>query len=173
MYKLITSARKTDGLSVGFDHDRGRRQRQLTNNKNIKGKYRVTIMLKVIFGFAEHHEKGTYGLGYKLTLTRNSDNAVLNKANPTNNAKVKINSIDWYVTPSLSQEKLLVNQIVNKKPAAFRYVERSVFMKEVNTQNIWTFELRTQEGINVPIWIIVGFQQSGRQHDQNLSNDTF
>ena len=46
-------------------------------------------------------------------------------------------------------------------------------MKEVNTQNFWTFELGTQEGVNVPIWIIVGFQQGDRQHDQNLNNDTF
>ena len=26
-------------------------------------------------------------------------------------------------------------------------------MKEVSTQNFWTFELGTQEGVNVPIWI--------------------
>ena len=36
-----------------------------------------------------------------------------------------------------------------------------------------TFELGTQEGINVPIWVIIGFQQNDRQHDQNLNNDTF
>ena len=46
-------------------------------------------------------------------------------------------------------------------------------MKEVNIQNLWSFEIGNQEGINVPIWIIVGFQQSDRQHDQNLTNDTF
>ena len=46
-------------------------------------------------------------------------------------------------------------------------------MKEVNTQIFWTFELGTQEGINIPIWIFVGFQQNDRQHDQNLNNDTF
>ena len=80
-----------------------------------------------IFDFAEPQENGTYGLDYKLTLTRNSDNAVLNKANATNNAKIKINSIDWYVphyTPSLAQEKLLLGQIVNKKPTELSYVER-------------------------------------------------
>ena len=66
-----------------------------------------------------------------------------------------------------------MSQIVNKKPTELRYVERSVFMKEVNTQKLWAFVLGTQEGINVPIWIIVGFQQSDRQHDQNLNNDTF
>ena len=111
MYKLITSARNTDDLSNGFDGDRERGQRELTNNKKIKGKNHVTIMLKDIFGFAEHQEKGTYGLGYKLTITRKSDNAVLNKANATNNAKVKVNNIDCYIphyTPSHNQEKVLM-----------------------------------------------------------------
>ena len=46
-------------------------------------------------------------------------------------------------------------------------------MKEVNTQNFWTFELGSQEGINIPIWIFVVFQQNYRQHGQNLNNDTF
>ena len=171
MYKLITSARNSDDLSTGFDRSRDSRQQELTENKNIKGKYHVTIMLKDLFGFAEHQEKGTYGLSYKLTLTRNSDNAVLNKGNAVNSAKAKINSIDWYIAtyiPSIKQEGTLMKQIVDKLPTELRYVERSVFMK-VNTQNFWTFELVTQEGMNVPIWIIKGF----RQHDQNLNNDTF
>ena len=73
----------------------------------------------------------------------------------------------------MPKKKILMGQIVDKKPTQLRYVERSVFMKEVNTQNLWTFELGTREGINVPIWIIVAFQQSDRQHDQNLNNDTF
>ena len=108
MHKPITSARNTDDLSFGFDRDRDRRKRELTDNKNIKEKYHVTIMLKDNFGSAEHQEKGTYGFSYKLTLTRNNDNAVLNKGNAINNAKIKIDSIDWYIsnyTPSLSQEK--------------------------------------------------------------------
>ena len=89
MYKLITSAKDTDGLSIGFDRDRGRRQQQLTNNKIIKGQCHVRICLKNIFGFAEHVEKATYGLGYKLVLTRNSDNAILDKDNGINIAKKK------------------------------------------------------------------------------------
>ena len=31
----------------------------------------------------------------------------------------------------------------------------------------------SHESINVPIWIIIGFQQSVRQNSQNLKNDTF
>ena len=176
MYKLLTSSKGSDDLSIGFDRDRGRRQRELTNNKTQKGKYHVRIYLKDIFGFAEYQEKGTYGLGYKLTLTRNTDNAVLNKANAINNGKIRINAIEWYVphyTPSIQQQSILSKQILNKTPTQIRYQERSVFMKEVNTQNFWTFELGTQEGINIPTFIFVAFQQNDRQHDQNLNNDTF
>ena len=176
MYELITTANGCDDLSIGFDRDRDRRRNELTNNKNIKGKYHVRSYLKDVFGFAEHQEKATYGLGYKLTLTRNSDNAVLNKANATPLGKVKINGIEWYVphyTASMSQQTVLSNQIVNKLHTELKYIERSVFMKEVNTQNLWNFELGTQEGINVPIWIIIGFQQQNRQNSQNENNDTF
>ena len=63
MYKLITSAKGSDDFALAFDRNRGRRQRELTNNKNQKRKYHVRIMLKVIFGFAEHQEKATFGLG--------------------------------------------------------------------------------------------------------------
>ena len=115
-------------------------------------------------------------MGYKLTLTRNSDNAVLKKADATNLGKIKIIAIEWYVphyTASMSKQAVLSNQIVNRVPTELQYVERSVFMKEVNTQNLWSFELGTQGGINVPIWIIIGFQQQDRQNSQNENNDTF
>ena len=65
MYKLKTSSRGSDDLSIAFDRDRNRRQRQLTNNKTQKGKYNVRIYLKDVFGFAEYQEKATYGLAYK------------------------------------------------------------------------------------------------------------
>ena len=112
----------------------------------------------------------------KLTLTRNSHNAVLNKTNATTIGKIEINSIEWYVphyTASLKEQGILLNQITDKIPTELRFVEKSVFMKEVSTQNLWSFELGTQENVNVPIWIIVDFQQSDRQHDQNLNIGTF
>ena len=176
MYKLLSSSKGSDDLSVGFDRDRGRRRNELTNNKNIKGKYHIRIYLKDVFAFAEYQEKGTYGLGYKLTMTRNSDNAVLNKGNAINLGKIKINALEWYVphyTPSMQKQSILSDQILNKTPTQIQYPERSVFMKEVNTQNVWTFELGTQEGVSIPTWIFIAFQQNDRQHDQNLNNDTF
>ena len=47
------------------DRDRDRRQRELTSNKNIKGKYHIRFMLKDVFGFDEHQEKATFGMGEK------------------------------------------------------------------------------------------------------------
>ena len=174
MYKLITSARDTDDLSVGFDRDRGRRQRELCDNKTQKGKFYLKIMIKDKFGFAKHQEKATSGLGFKLTLTRSVNSSVLKKDNAINNAKIKIIAIEMYVphlTPSISKQAIIFRQIASRTPTGLQYVERSVFMKEVVT--FWTFESRTQEGNNVPIWIIVGFQQRDRQDSQILSNDTF
>ena len=176
LYKLLTSSKDSDDFSIGFDRNRNNRKRELTNVKNIKGKYHNRIYLKDIFGFAEHQEKGTYGLGYKLTLTRNTDNSVLNKDNAVLNGRIKINSLDWHVPhykTNLEEYTKLMTQIKKNTPTLLHYPERFVFMKEVNTQNLWTFELGTQEGINVPIWIFVAFQRNDRQNNQNLNNDTF
>ena len=165
IYKVITSSKDCVDLSIGFDRNRERRKNELTNNKNIKGKCHTRIYLKNIFGYAEHQEKGTYGLSYKLVLTRNTDDAVLNKDSAVTNGRVKINSLDWYVphySANLEEYTKLMTQIKKKTPTLLHYPERPVFMKEVNTQNLWTFELGTQEGINVPIWIFVAFQQSDR-----------
>ena len=176
MYKLIPSSKDSNDLSVGFDNSRNRRRDELALNKNIKGKYHVKIMLKDVFGFAEHQEKATYGLGYKLTLTRNKVDAVIDKANATADARIRIDHIHWYVphyTPSIQQQSTLSKQILSKTPTELRYVERSVIMKEVNNQNLWNFELGSHENMNVPIWIIRRFQQRDRQDSQNLINDTF
>ena len=176
MYKLITRARDTDDLSIGFDRDRGRRQRELTNDKIIKGKPYLRIMMKDISGFAQQQEKGIFGLGYKLTLTGNTHNAVLNKNNAINKDKIKLIALEWYVpqyTPSISNQAILSEQIWSKTPTEHQYLDRSVLMKEFLTQNFWNFELSTQEGVNVPIWIILVFQQRDRQDSENLNNDTF
>ena len=139
MYKLLTSSKDGDDLSIGFDRDRGRRKNELTNKKNITGKYQIRIYLKDIFGFAEHQEKGTYSLGYKLALTRNTDNAVLNKDNAVVVGRVKINSLDWYVPhycANLEEYTNLMTQIKKNTPTLLHYPERSVFMKEVNSETL-------------------------------------
>ena len=31
------------------------------------------------------------------------------------------------------------------------------FLKELNNQNLWNFDMGSQESMNVPIWILIGF----------------
>ena len=110
MYKLLTSNRGTDDISIGFHRYRGRTQQELTNNKNITSKYHVRNMLKDIFNFAEHQENAFYGLGLKLRITRNKSEIVLNKAEAIADAGVKNDHIHWYVpyyTPSIPQQGIL------------------------------------------------------------------
>ena len=70
-------------------------------------------------------------------MTRNSDNAVLNKNNSTNLGKIEIDSVEWYVphyTPSVPQKATLSEQNLSKIPTELHYVERSVLKKEIKTQ---------------------------------------
>ena len=133
MYKLTTSAKDTDDLSIRFEGDCERRRDELTHNKNKKGKNHVRILLKDVFGFAEHQEKATYDIGYQIILTRNKDEAVVDKAAGIGDATIKIDIFHWYVlqyTPSIPQQGKLSKQTLGKTPTELRYIERSVFMKE-------------------------------------------
>ena len=174
-YKFLTSSRGSDDISIGFDHSCNRRRGELTSNRNVKVKFLVRIMLKDVFGFVEHQEKTTYGLGYKLTLRRNEDDDVVDKTAGIADARFEIDHIHGCVpqhTPSIQQQSLLSNQILSKTPTELRYVERSVFMKEVNNQNMWNFIMGPKELLNVPIRTNIGFQQRDREDSQSL-NDTF
>ena len=46
-------------------------------------------MLKDVFGFREHQKKATYGISYKLPLTRNKNDAILRNAVALADAKIK------------------------------------------------------------------------------------
>ena len=127
MYKLLTSSKDSDDLSIGFDRDCVSRQRELTNNETQKGKYHAGIVLKDNFGFAEHHEKATHGLGYKLTLTKNTDNSALNKDNATNIVIIKVVIIEWFVphyTPNITPEALLSKQILSRTRTELQYKKK-------------------------------------------------
>ena len=140
VYKLIKSSKDSDDLSLGFDRSRNRRRDELSRNKNVKGKYPLRIMPKDVFEFEENQEKATYGLGYKLTLTRNKDDPAIDKADGIADARFKVDHIHWYVTlyaPSFQQQSRLSSQILSKTSTELRYAERFVLMKEVNNQNLW------------------------------------
>ena len=98
------------------------------------------------------------------------------KTNATNNARIKINGIEWFVphySTSMQQQNLISKQILNRTPKELQYVARSILLKEVNTRNFWTFELGTLEGIHVTVCILIDFQQTDNKISQILNNGTF
>ena len=174
MYKCWTSSQQTSQLMYGFEESTTIRRQELTTNKTEKGTFFVRIKLKDLFGFADQ-EKLTYGLGYTLTLKRNSSNDVVIRSAATTIAKVVVQDISLYIphyVPSLENQQLVLNQILDKDPTELYYTERSVFRKDVNTNNNWTFELGNS-GESTPTFVIVGFQARDKIDSQTHDNATF
>ena len=158
----------------GFEESTTIRSQELTNNKTEKGTFFVRIKLKNLFEFADQ-EKINYGLGYTLTLKRNSSNDVVFRTNGVDAAKVVVKDISWYIphyVSSLENQQLVLNQTLNKDPTELYYTERTVFRKDVNTINNWTFELGTS-GISTPTFASIGFQARNKIDSQTHDNAKF
>ena len=124
----------------------------------------------------QNTEEPTLGIGCILTLTRIINDYILKNAEAVPDDIGEFNIIPWYVAqypPSIPQQGILLKHILSKLPTQLRYSERSVFIKEVNDQNLSTFELESQKGINVSIFNICVFQQGYKQNSKNLNNDVF
>ena len=61
--------------------------------------------------------------------------------------------------PNIEQQAVLSGQILGNAATKLCYKEKTVFMKELDTQNLWNIKIGSQEGDNVLFWIFVGFQQ--------------
>ena len=174
MYKCLTSTKSTSQLLYVFEESETIRRQELTNNKNEKGTFFVRIKLKDLFGFADQ-EKITYGLGYTLTLKRNTNNDAILRSVGVDAAKVVIKDIGWYIphyVPSIENQQLVMDQILNKVPTELSYTERIIFRKDVNTNSNWTFELGSS-GESCPTFVIVEFQARNKIDSQVHDNAVF
>ena len=82
-------------------------------------------------------------MGYTLTLKRNTNNDAILRGNTVGATKVVVKDISWSIphyVPNLENQKLVMDQILNKDPTELHYIERVVFRKDVNTNSNWTFE---------------------------------
>ena len=91
-------------------------------------------------------------------------------------AKIVIKDFGWYIsqiTPSSENQQILMGQFLIKDPAELYYMERTVFTKDENTNNTWTFELGSY-GKSPPTFVIVGFQDRNKidsqTHDKEISD---
>ena len=131
MYKLLTSTQQTSQLMYGFEESQATRRQKLTNNKTEKGTFFVRIKLKDFFGFADQ-EKITHGLGYSLTLKRINNNDPIIRDNGVDAAKIDIKDIVWYIphyTPSMENQQLVMDQMLDKDSTEVFYTERTVLEK--------------------------------------------
>ena len=145
MHKVISSSRDNNDLSTGFNRSNEIRERELTNSKSTKGNYRVGVYLKYVFGFAEQQNNCTYGLCNKLTLQRISHSYVIGHPAQANDAsnialvgRVNTNGLSWYIphyTPSIPNQKLMLEHTISKTPTEISYIKRSFYMKDVTTEN--------------------------------------
>ena len=100
-------------------------------------------------------------------------------------AKIDIKNISWYIphyVPSIENQQLVMNQILNKDPTELYFTERTVFRKDVNTNSNWTFELGNAGGNSnnggsyresCPTFVIVGFQARNKTDSQVHDNAVF
>ena len=174
MYKLLSSTQQTSELMYGFEESDATRRLELTTNKTAKGTFFVTIKLRDSFGFADQ-EKITYGLGYNLTLKRIDNNDPIVRTAGVDVAIKDIKDIGWYIphyTPSMENQHLVMKQILDKEPTELYYIERTVYRKDVNTNNNRTFELGNS-GESSPMYVVVGFQARNKIDSQTHNNAVF
>ena len=62
LYKLKTSSKDSNDLSIEIDPRRNRKREELAQIKNMKSSYCLRMMLKDVFRFAECREKPTTAL---------------------------------------------------------------------------------------------------------------
>ena len=122
----------------------------MTNREETWRIYQVRRWLKVVFVFAEHFEKATFGLGFILTIQRPSDNFVLKHRAGTEAANIvfagiaRTHDFSWYIpqhVPDLSQQILLLVYIVSRAATELPFNKRSSYTKDVITEVFWTSEL--------------------------------
>ena len=90
-------------------------------------------------------------------------------------AKNVVKDISWYIphyVPSLENQQLVLNQVINKDPTELYYTERTVFRKVVNTNNNRTFDLGFS-GISTPSFVVAGFHARNKIDSQTHDNATF
>ena len=110
-------------------------------------------------------------MGYTLTLKQNNNTDTIIMKNWVDAAKIVTKDTGWYIphfTPSLENQQIMMDQLLNKDPTELYYMERNVFRTDVNTDNNWTFDLGS-----TPTFVRVGFQAKNKVNSQTHDNAIF
>ena len=122
-----------------------------------------------MFGLADQ-EKNNVWIGLRSHDKRKNDAII--RDNGVDAAKINMKDNSWYIphyTPSMENQQLVMDQILDKDPTEIFYTERTVFRKDVNTNKSWTFEL-CNGGESTPTYVVVGFQARNKIDSQTHDN---
>ena len=123
------------------------KRNRLLNDTPEKGTIFVRVYLKDVFGYVNHIDKVNYGLGYTLQLKRAGNGNSIYRDGAVAEAKLEIKDIIWYVrhqTPSYDNIALVSNHLLSGKNTDYSYISRTVSQKQVDSNNQWIFELRSE-----------------------------
>ena len=67
----------------------------------------------------------------------------------------------------------MLEHIVSRAVTELNFLNISSYPKDVTTENKRTFEHGRKSGINIPIYIIVGYMQRDQFNQQQQNIDTF
>ena len=67
----------------------------------------------------------------------------------------------------------MLGHIVSKTATQLSFIKRSYHMKDVTTENRWTFEFGVGDGVDISIFVTVGFIPGDQFNQQYQNNDAF
>ena len=66
----------------------------------------------------------------------------------------------------------MLGHIVSKTPAELSFIKKSYYIKDVTIENVWTFELGVGDGVDIPIFVVLGFMQRDQFKQQHQNKDS-
>lgn len=159
---------KNPEYNQGFATRRG-----LLMSANPLGSFSFIIPFNHMFGFSDYN-KVIYSVKHSLTLTRNStDNLAIHRAHGVGDGKIKLTNITWrvpHITVETATKMELWKIIESKSTIPVAFPARTCESTIVPETHSFSWRANVTSGIEMPRWIIVGFQTAkNRTQEQNPS----
>ena len=140
------------------------------------GSFSFKIPLKHFLGFCEDYKKIIYGMQQRLTLTRTGDNDAIFRTAATDEGKIVIKRIRWFMPHVIPSDayRLQLDKIIERKekiPVGYRMLQCDNSSVPANSTN-FTWRLGVKSSPDIPRFIIVGFQTE-KNNDQTKNPAIF
>jgi len=149
-----------------INSSKGFKRRYNIYNKNKR--FEIRWFLNPLLGFTDYL-KIIWGLKMSLSLQRNINNEDTFWGNVGTNAKLKINTLRWWIpqiTPSLEVETMITKRLSQNKPLSVVYLKRTLISMDILPP---MFDWKIANISNNPRYIIFGFKYDDPSFEKNNS----